>query len=87
MVHVRDAVAAIADAELAQAKDLATELLMLAPSLTVEAAIRRMRASNAHIALVGKGPLPGLVSLEDLLEQMLGAFYDETDARVRRVAE
>ncbi|MGH3427615.1 MAG: CBS domain-containing protein, partial [Terriglobales bacterium] len=93
MVHVRDAVIAIADAERAEseqnsrlprAADLMTEPLVLAGSLTVEAAIRQMRARRTHIALVNDGDDQGLVSLEDLLETMLGAFYDETDPRMPR---
>jgi CBS domain containing-hemolysin-like protein len=93
MVHVRDAVIAIADAERAEpgqdsrlprAADLMTEPLVLADSLTVEAAIRQMRARRTHIALVNDGDDQGLVSLEDLLETMLGAFYDETDPRMSR---
>ncbi len=98
-VHVRDATMAIADAEeaseeaggtnvrvstLPRAADLLSAPLVLSPSMSVEAAIRQMRARKAHIALVGDGTQQGLVSLEDLLEQMLGAFYDETDARVQR---
>ncbi|MGH3546100.1 MAG: hemolysin family protein [Mycobacteriales bacterium] len=87
-VHVRDAIMAAADAQeaiaLPCARDLMSEPLVLSPTLSVDAAIRRMRAHKAHIALVGDGPTQGLVSLEDLLEQMLGAFYDETDARGQR---
>ncbi len=94
-VHVRDAIIAIADTEeagtgmdhsveLPRAADLLSEPLVLAPSMSVEAAIRQMRARKAHIALVGDGSDQGLVSLEDLLGQMLGAFYDETDARAQR---
>ncbi len=94
-VHVRDAIMAIADAEeaatgtghtvaLPRAIDLLSEPLVLPPSMSVEAAIRQMRTRKSHIALVGEGSAQGLVSLEDLLEQILGAFYDETDARAQR---
>ncbi|MGB5953185.1 MAG: hypothetical protein WBG57_11820, partial [Ornithinimicrobium sp.] len=43
--------------------------------------VSHMRNERAQLALVrdGSGTLVGLASLEDILEQILGEFDDETD--------
>ena len=47
---------------------------------SVLAAVRAMRESRAQLAVAGDGGTPvGVVSLEDLLEEVIGEFDDETD--------
>ena len=43
-----------------------------------------MRRSRIHIALVrdGQSRVLGIVTLEDLLESLVGDIYDETDRAV-----
>ncbi len=59
--------------------------LLLADSLPVSLALERMIAERQHLALVvdGTGAVDGIVSLEDLLEEIVGDIYDETDSDVR----
>jgi CBS domain containing-hemolysin-like protein len=80
-VHVRDALKATHAAHSATAASLMTAPYVLRPQQSAASAIRGMREHRAQLALVGTGDQPpvGLVALEDLLEQVIGQFDDETD--------
>jgi CBS domain containing-hemolysin-like protein len=77
LAHVRDIVRAPAETPVAA---VATEPLRLSSELSLLDAVSAMRAERAQLVLVtdGTGPV-GLVSMEDLLERVLGHFEDETD--------
>jgi CBS domain containing-hemolysin-like protein len=81
IVHVRDAVRATTSNRPAPAADLMTEPLKLADTLPVARAIRVMRETRAQIAAVLDETMTptGVVALEDLLEEVIGEFDDETD--------
>jgi CBS domain containing-hemolysin-like protein len=55
----------------------------------LEAVLRTMRRTRVHVALVadGAGTTVGLVTLEDLLEELVGDILDETDAPEAGAAE
>lgn len=79
-VHVRDVVRATTAGRSASAASLMTPATILDAGLNLAAAATRMRAARAQLALVAAdGEVSGFVALEDLLEQFLGEFYDETD--------
>lgn len=82
LVHVRDAVRATANGQTQYAvTHLLQEAITLPVSLPLIDGVQRMRAERAQLALVAdpEGTVIGLISLEDLLEQILGEFDDETD--------
>jgi CBS domain containing-hemolysin-like protein len=81
IVHVRDAARATTQgADTLRASDLMTEPLRLRADAPVAAAIRIMREKRSQLAVVQgeEGPV-GVVALEDLLEEVIGEFDDETD--------
>jgi CBS domain containing-hemolysin-like protein len=81
LVHVRDAVRATTFGRPATAAELMTEPFALAATATVTEAVAAMRADRAQLALVREGGRTvGFVALEDLLEEVIGEFDDETDA-------
>ncbi|MFJ9556914.1 hemolysin family protein [Nocardiopsis sp. NPDC101807] len=67
------------------AGSLAREPLLLPDSLSVSQALRRMTGERQQMAVVigESGAVDGIVSLEDLLEEVVGEIYDETDADER----
>jgi CBS domain containing-hemolysin-like protein len=80
LVHVRDAVSVTTAGRTVSAAALMSPTITLDASLNVAAAATRMRAARAQLALVATdGRVAGFVALEDLLEQIIGEFYDETD--------
>jgi CBS domain containing-hemolysin-like protein len=81
IVHVRDAGrATTGGGHTLRAADLMTEPLRLPAETPVAAAIRIMRDRRAQLAVVQDGDQPvGVVALEDLLEEVIGEFDDETD--------
>ncbi|MDG4767079.1 hemolysin family protein [Solwaraspora sp. WMMD406] len=83
IVHVRDAVRANTVGGLTTAEALMSRPFTLPASATVTEAVAAMRADQAQLALVTNGsgadrPI-GFVALEDLLEEVIGEFDDETD--------
>jgi CBS domain containing-hemolysin-like protein len=79
-VHVRDAVRATTARRPAAAGELMTVPFTLDAGLAVPAAVTAMRQQRAQVAFVtDAGQVVGLVALEDLLEQVIGEFEDETD--------
>lgn len=83
MVHVREAVRATTAGRVATAAELMTPAFSLTSTATVTEAVAAMRAERVQLALVTNGadgirPV-GFVALEDLLEEVIGEFDDETD--------
>ena len=85
IVHVRDAArATTSGGTTLRASDLMTAPLELAASTPVATAIRTMRDQRSQLAVVGAADQPvGVVALEDLLEEVIGEFDDETDPIVK----
>jgi len=80
VVHVREAVRATTPGRPATAAELMDPPFVLQASATVTDAVTRMRAARAQFALVHRAERRvGFVALEDLLEQVIGEFDDETD--------
>ncbi|GAA1577959.1 hemolysin family protein [Kribbella hippodromi] len=81
IVHVRDAARATTAGDTAsRASDLMMPALELGDRTPVATAIRTMRAERSQLAVVCGGDTAiGVVALEDLLEEVIGEFDDETD--------
>ena len=82
VVHLRDL--------LGDQADLAAVLrpaLQLPDSLPVSEALRRFKAEREQFAVVvdERGGVAGIVTLEDVLEEIVGEIYDETDRDVLSV--
>jgi CBS domain containing-hemolysin-like protein len=78
VAHVRDVVRADPGAPVTT---VTTPVLRVASGLSLLDALSVLRAERAQLALVeGRRAPVGIVTMEDLLERVLGRFDDETDA-------
>jgi len=78
-LHVRDLLRAPADAVV---RDLAREILLLPSTNRLLPSMSQMRREGVHIAVVVDeyGGTDGIVTLEDLVEELVGDIRDEYDA-------
>jgi magnesium and cobalt transporter len=62
-------------------ENLIRKLLFVPPSMRIGVLLQKMQVSRIHLALVidEYGGVEGLVSIEDLLEQIVGEIADEHD--------
>lgn len=80
VVHVRDAIRASTADRPVTASELMDPPFVLDIDVTVTNAVNAMRAGRAQLAMVTRDDRrAGFVALEDLLEQVIGEFDDETD--------
>ncbi len=87
ILHVKDLLAvAPGRRDTTTAADLARPAMITPESRPVQDLMVEMRAERAHIAVVVDeyGSLSGVVTLEDLVEELIGDFADESD-RILRV--
>ena len=80
-VHIRDLMPGSEVQDQAAVRDIAREILALPGTNRVLPSLSRMRRLNQHIALVVDeyGGTDGVVTLEDLVEELVGEIYDEYD--------
>jgi putative hemolysin len=83
VVHLRD----LLTGEGATAADRARPPLLLPETLAVADAIRRLRHQREQFALIvdEHGSIDGIITMEDLVEEVVGEIYDETDRDVEAV--
>lgn len=82
MVHIKDAVAALMrHADDQPVGELKRPILFIPPSMPVLDVLRKMRAKRLHMALVVDeyGGADGLVTIEDVVEEIIGEIEDEHD--------
>jgi putative hemolysin len=84
LVTLQDLVATDSEGEVA---DCVRPVLALPESLGVLEALRRLQAAHGQLAIVINeyGGTEGIITVEDLLEELVGEIYDEFDPDFRRV--
>ncbi len=80
-VHIKDVLAAVGRTPHAAVKDIVRDILFAAPSIRVLDLLLEMRATRTHMAIVVDefGGVDGLVTIEDLVEEIVGEIEDEHD--------
>ncbi|PWJ54037.1 Hemolysin, contains CBS domains [Quadrisphaera granulorum] len=87
VLHLKDVVRVLHDRPVRRrgatdrARDLARRPVFVPETKQVDALLREMQSASLHLALVidEYGGVAGLVTLEDLLEEIVGEITDETD--------
>lgn len=81
MVHVKDMLPYVADRRPVKLSRVVRKVLFVAPSMPVLDLLLQMRLSRIHMAMVVDefGGIDGLVTIEDLIEEIVGEIEDEHD--------
>lgn len=82
VVHLRDLIG-----KTSVVSDHAREALALPESLSVMKALSEMQKNRTHIAIIidEYGGTEGIVTIEDIIEEVVGEIYDEFDRDIARV--
>ena len=81
ILHSKDLFHVMAQEHVVILEDTIRPAFTLAPDLPILDALRQFRRGRRHLALVrdGDGPLLGICTLEDVLEEIVGKIEDEHD--------
>ena len=85
MVHIKDVLASARRPRQVSLQDILRRVIFAAPSMPVLDLLAQMRDTRTHLALVVDefGGIDGLVTIEDLVEEIVGEIEDEHDGRAR----
>ena len=85
MVHIRDVLTAMYEGKSPTVDELMREVIFVSPSSRPLALLAEMRSKRIHLAMVADeyGGIDGLVTIEDIVEQIVGDIHDEHDAEER----
>jgi CBS domain containing-hemolysin-like protein len=81
MIHIKDLLPMASKPDEFNLQTILREVLIVAPSMPVMDLLVEMRQSRRHMALVVDefGGIDGLVTIEDLVEEIVGEIEDEHD--------
>jgi len=84
IVHIKDVLAAIAESRHFSLSELVRPVSIVAPSMRVLDLLLELRKTRQHMALVVDefGGIDGLITIEDLVEGIVGEITDEHDRAV-----
>ncbi|MCG8607532.1 hemolysin family protein, partial [bacterium] len=91
IVHIKDVLAATTDGEKGlRMKKLKRDVIFYPETISLDALFREFQRTKLHLAVLVDeyGGTTGIVTLEDVLEELVGEIYDEFDqpvALIRRV--
>ena len=81
IIHIKDVLANINSKKKNHIKDILKDPIFIAPSISLLDLLHEMRLKKRHMALVVDeyGGIDGLVTIEDLVEELVGEIEDEHD--------
>lgn len=84
-IHVKDVLRPVAERRETRLGPLLRKVLFVAPSVPILDLLVQMRQARTHIAMVVDefGGIDGLVTIEDLIEEIVGEIEDEHDVDAR----
>ncbi len=80
-VHIKDLLAALAKGDTPVLKEIARNMMAVPETMSISSLLKLMQKKRAQIALVidEYGGTAGLVTIEDILEEIVGEIQDEFD--------
>lgn len=83
-IHIKDVLSALAQDKKIVIKDLIRDVPIVAPSMNILDLMLEMRHTKKHMAMVIDefGGIDGLVTIGDIIEEIVGHFEDEHDSDI-----
>ena len=83
MIHIKDVISCWENKKITNIKKLIREILFAPHSMNVLDLLLKMRTSHIHMAIIvdEHGGVDGLVTIEDLVEEIVGEIKDEHEAQ------
>jgi CBS domain containing-hemolysin-like protein len=83
MIHIKDVISCWENKKIGNIKKLVREILFAPDSMNVLDLLLKMRTSHIHMAIIvdEHGGVDGLVTIEDLVEEIVGEIKDEHEAQ------
>ncbi|MCL5436755.1 MAG: hemolysin family protein [Candidatus Dependentiae bacterium] len=87
MLHIKDIVPVIAQKIEKPLKEFFRPILFIPESIKVNELLKAFKNKHMHIAIIinEHGSVTGLVTLEDVLEEIVGEIHDEYEAIIERI--
>jgi magnesium and cobalt exporter, CNNM family len=89
MVHLKDVFMLLSKGEEKSLSEIMRPILFIPESIKVSQMLREFKNKHMHIAIVinEHGSITGLITLEDVLEQIVGELRDELEASKEHIIE
>lgn len=89
MVHLKDVFALIVNKQDKPLKEMVRPILFVPESMKINQLLRQFRQQHKHIAMAINeyGSIIGLVTLEDVLEEIVGDISDEHEPEYQKIIE
>ena len=83
MVHIKDVISCWKNKKIENIKKLVRQILFTPDSINILDLLLKMRTSHIHMAIIvdEHGGVDGLVTIEDLVEEIVGEIKDEHEAQ------
>ena len=83
MIHIKDVISCWENKKIGNIKKLVRQILFAPDSMNVLDLLLKMRTSHIHMAIIvdEHGGVDGLVTIEDLVEEIVGEIKDEHEAQ------
>ena len=83
MVHIKDVISCWKNKKIRNIKKLVRQILFTPDSINILDLLLKMRTSHIHMAIIvdEHGGVDGLVTIEDLVEEIVGEIKDEHEAQ------
>ena len=83
MIHIKDVISCWKNKKIRNIKKLVRQILFTPDSINILDLLLKMRTSHIHMAIIvdEHGGVDGLVTIEDLVEEIVGEIKDEHEAQ------
>ena len=83
MIHIKDIISCWKNTKIRNIKKLVRQILFTPDSINILDLLLKMRTSHIHMAIIvdEHGGVDGLVTIEDLVEEIVGEIKDEHEAQ------